>query len=176
MQLEVERQVLEGGLQPVTPSKKNTSPAHRGEGAGAASAQPDLWAPAGWKKSSEHFSKSSLRQKLQSDRCKPPPDLQLLPLLSQPQAAVEVTLAPRAVDMAAGAGNGGCTMGTALAGFLQEDKHGQHLGVCKVPPATEGALGAGITTEWVGQFSGMCDLSHEKHEAHLPKKVEIGLG
>lgn len=75
-----------------------------------------------------------------------------------------------------GAGNGGCTTGTALAGFLQEDKHGQHLGVCKVAPATEGALGAGITTEWMGQFLGMCDLSREKHEAHLPKKVEIGLG
>lgn len=102
MWLEVERQVLGGGLQPVSPSKKNTSPAHRGEGAGAASAQPDLWAPAGWKKSSEHFSKSSLRQKLQSDRCKSPPDPQLLPLLSQPWAAGEVTLAPRVVGMAMG--------------------------------------------------------------------------
>lgn len=46
------------------------------------------------KKSSEHFSKSSLCQKLQSDRCKSLPDPQLLPLLSQPQAAGEVTLTP----------------------------------------------------------------------------------
>lgn len=94
-------QVLEGGLQPVSPSKKNTSPAHQGKGAEAAPAQQDLWAPAGWKKSSEHFSKSSLCQKLQSDRCKSQPEPQLLPLLSQPQAS-EVTLAPQAVGMAVG--------------------------------------------------------------------------
>lgn len=92
--------MLEGGLQQVSPSKKNTNPAHQGEGAGAACAQPDLWAPAGWKKSSEHFSKSSLCQKLQSDRCKSLPDSQLLPLLSQPQAASEVTLAPRVAGVA----------------------------------------------------------------------------
>lgn len=101
MQLEVEQQVLEGGLQPVSPSKKNTSPAHQGKGAEAAPARQDLWAPAGWKKSSEHFSKSSLCQKLQSDRCKSQPEPQLLPLLSQPQAS-EVTLAPQAVGMAVG--------------------------------------------------------------------------
>lgn len=97
---EVEHQVLEGGLQPVSPSKKNTSPAHQGKGAEAAPTQQDLWAPAGWKKSSEHFSKSSLCQKLQSDRCKSQPDLQLLPLPSQPWADSEVTLAPQVVGMA----------------------------------------------------------------------------
>lgn len=91
-----------GGLQPLTPSKKNTSPAHRGKGAEAALTLPDLWTPAGWKKSSEHFSKSSLCQKLQSDRCKSQPDPQLLPLLSQPWAASEVTLAPQVAGMAVG--------------------------------------------------------------------------
>lgn len=58
--------------------------------------------PSRLKKSSEHFSKSSLRQKLQSDKCKSQPDLQLLPFLSQPRAASEVTLAPQVVGTAMG--------------------------------------------------------------------------
>ena len=146
--------MLEGGLQPVSPSKKNTSPAHRGEGAGAASAQPDLWAPAGWKKSSEHFSKSSLCQKLQSDRCKPSPDPQLLPLLSQPRAAGEVTLAPLVAGMATGSVQAVLSAPQAplRPGFCNRDKHRQQLGACKVPPAPGGAVGASSTTERMGHF------------------------
>lgn len=104
------------------PSKKNTSPVHQGKGAEAAPTQQDLWSPAGWKKSSEHFSKSSLYQKLQSDRCKSLPDLQLLPLLSQPQAASEVTLAPQVVGMAMGSLQ--VAVGAPTDIFLQQDRRG----------------------------------------------------
>lgn len=163
--------MLEGGLQPVSPSKKNTSPAHRGEGAGAASAQPDLWAPAGWKKSSEHFSKSSLRQKLQSDRCKSPPELQLLPLLSQPRAASEVTFAPRVAGMVMGSVQEVVSAPQAplRPGFCNRTSTGSSWGCARYPQHLEAQLNG-----W-GIFQRMHDLSCEEHGAHLQKKGEMGL-
>lgn len=150
------------GLQPVSPSKKNTSPAHQGKGAEAAPTQQDLWAPAGWKKSNEHFSKSSLCQKLQSDRCKSQPDPQLLPLLSQPRAASEVTSHLRLWGWPWGR----CRW--------RWEHHWHHPGLVSAAGQAGGGLAGGCTG---GNITwGWFWRSSDEHRAHLQKKLELGRG